>query len=168
MTPILQVDTAGPRRPVAPMVFLSHATKDKDRFVDLLAERLRERGIRVWMDRGEIRPGDSMVQRVFGEGIDRADAVVVVLSRHSADSPWMRAEIDAAVIRRIYDGIRVLVIRLDDAPVPPELRAQLHVEVDAAADWTAQLVEIVATLTGTRMPAYGRIRRLRRWGAPGR
>lgn len=144
---MLQADTADPRRPLgAPKVFLSHATPDKDRFVEPFARRLRERGVRVWVDHGEIRPGDSIVQRIFGDGIGRADAVIVVLSRHSAASRWMRAEIDAACVRRIRDGIRVLAVCLDRAPVPPALESLLYVDVDPAADWSPEFDRIMWAL----------------------
>jgi TIR domain len=147
VTPVVQADSADPPRPPGPgHVFLSHCTQDKDRFVEPFARRLRDRGVRVWVDHGEIRPGDSLVQRIFGDGIGRADAVIVVLSRHSAASRWVRAEIDAACMRRILDGIRVVAVCLDHVPVPPALGSLLYVEVDPAADWSADLDRIMWAL----------------------
>lgn len=147
MTPVFRADAADPRRPpIAPHVFLSHATQDKDRFVEPFARRLRDRGVRVWVDHGEIRPGDSLVQRIFGDGIGRADAVIVVLSRHSAASRWMRAEIDAACMRRILDGIRVVAVCLDQVPVPPALGSLLYVDIDPTEDWSPEFERIMWAL----------------------
>ena len=147
MTPVFQADAADrPGPPMATHVFLSYCAQDKDRFVDPFAERLRQRGVRVWVDHGEIRPGDSLVQRIFGDGIGRADAVIVVLSRHSADNRWVRAEIDAACTRRILDGIRVVAVCLDGVPVPPVLGSLLYVEVDPDTDWSPEFERIVWAL----------------------
>lgn len=147
MTPVFQVDAADPPLPpVAPHVFLSYCSHDAARFVEPFVRRLRDRGVRVWFDHGEIRPGDSLVQRIFGDGIGRADAVIVVLSRHSAASRWMRAEIDAACMRRILDGIRVVAVCLDLVPVPAALGSLLHVRVDPTTDWSAEFERIMWAL----------------------
>ena len=84
--------------------------------------------------------------RVFGDGIAHADAVIVVVSEHSARSRWMLAEVEAACLRRIRDGIRIVVICLDDALVPPALDWLHWVDVDPSADWSAQLEQIVWAL----------------------
>jgi hypothetical protein len=69
---------AAPRK-----VFMSHASEDKERFVLPFARRLRARGLDVWVDRWEMLPGDSLVKKIFTEGIGEAEAVIVVLSKHS-------------------------------------------------------------------------------------
>jgi hypothetical protein len=56
----------------APKLFISHASEDKARFVLPFAEGLRADGIDAWVDRWEIRPGDSLVQKIFDEGIAAA------------------------------------------------------------------------------------------------
>src|SRR6185437_15157543 len=61
----------------APRVFLSHASEDKERFVIRFAERLVERGVDVWLDKWEILPGDSLVDKIFEEGLAKASAVIV-------------------------------------------------------------------------------------------
>lgn len=109
----------------APRVFLSHASEDKERFVIPFATRLRSVGIDVWVDQWELRPGDSLVQRIFDEGIASADALIVVLSHASVVKPWVREELDAGVVRRITSGgsTRLVPVLLDeDVQVPAPLR----------------------------------------------
>lgn len=44
-------------------VFISHASEDKKTVAEPLA-RLLSKHIRVWIDAGEIRPGDSLRERI--------------------------------------------------------------------------------------------------------
>jgi hypothetical protein len=63
-----------------PKVFLSHASEDKGRFVLDFARQLRENGVDVWLDQWEMKPGDSLVDKIFDEGLKDASAVIIVLS----------------------------------------------------------------------------------------
>ena len=72
----------------APKVFVSHASEDKDRFVVEFARRLRENGVDAWLDQWEMKPGDSLVDKIFEEGLKEARAVIVVLSKVSVQKPW--------------------------------------------------------------------------------
>lgn len=65
-----------------PKVFVSHASEDKNRFVLSFAKRLREKGIDAWLDRWEMAPGDSLVRKIFEEGLKEANAVIVVVSQY--------------------------------------------------------------------------------------
>lgn len=132
MTPVLQVDADVPR--VRPWAFLSHPTADKKRLVEPFARRLQERGIPVWLDQERIGPGDSMVGRVFTEGIGLAGAGIVVLSRHSAGSRWLEQELAALMARKIQDGIPLIVLRLDDVPVPVLFVDEYRVDIVPGTD----------------------------------
>ncbi len=75
---------------MAPKVFLSHASEDKQRFVLPFATSLRAKGVDVWLDKWEILPGDSLVDRLFEEGLKNAQAVLIVVSAVSVEKPWVR------------------------------------------------------------------------------
>jgi hypothetical protein len=111
-------DTSTP----VPKAFLSHASEDKAGFVEPLARELASLGIRPWLDRWEIRPGDSLVTKLFDEGVAAVDAVIVVVSQYSAGKPWVRAELDAATVRRITENTTLIPVRLDGADMPAPLR----------------------------------------------
>ncbi len=69
----------------APKVFLSHASEDKDRFVVGFARQLRENGVDVWLDQWEMKPGDSLVDKIFEVVKDvYAQGVTVVLVEQNA------------------------------------------------------------------------------------
>lgn len=113
----------------APRAFLSHASEDKERFVLEFAERLQSGGVDVWLDRWEMLPGDSLVRKIFTEGIDGADFFLVVVSQVSVGKPWVQEELDAGVVRKINGTCRLIPIVLDGAQVPPALAHLLYVDV---------------------------------------
>jgi len=80
-------------------VFISHASEDKERFVIDFATKLRKIGIDAWLDKWEMLPGDSLVDKIFEEGIKDAEAFIVILSKNSILKPWVREELNAGFVK---------------------------------------------------------------------
>jgi hypothetical protein len=140
----------------APRTFVSHASEDKDRFVIDLARRLRASGIDAWLDDWELQPGDSLVDRIFEEGIGNADAFIVVLSKHSIAKKWVREELNAAVVKRLSEGTLLIPVLIDDVEVPQALRSTLWVKIESLVAYDTQLERIVRSIYGhTEKPALG-------------
>jgi hypothetical protein len=143
----------------APRVFLSHASEDKQRFVLAFATALRAGGLDVWVDQWEMLPGDSIVKRIFTEGIDDAVAVVVVLSTNSIDKRWVQEELDAAVVKRINDDSRLIPVVLDGLvpeQIPAPIRHLLWVPVADAAVIDEPARAVVEAVFGVHdKPAVG-------------
>ena len=145
---------------MSPKVFVSHASEDKERFVLGFARRLRARGIDAWLDRWEMQPGESLVDQVFEEGLKEAAVVVVVLSRASVAKPWVREELNAAVLKRINAGIKVIPVVIDDCEVPEALKSTIWERIDDLASYDASLDRIVAAILGvTDRPPLGALPR---------
>lgn len=145
----------------APKVFVSHASEDKAHFVIQFAERLRSNGIDAWVDKWEIKVGDSLVKKIFDEGLGAAQAVIVVLSRNSVQKPWVREELDHAVVSKISEGTRIIPLVLDDCEVPHALKATKWVSFRDPSAYDSSFNEIVATIFGAsdkpplgQQPAY--------------
>jgi hypothetical protein len=98
-------------------VFISYSSRDNE-WVNRLARSLLERGLRVWRDSGNIRPGDRFPD-ALGVGLDSCDAVALVVSAHSVKSEWVSWELSRVRSRR--PGTRVIPVRIDDTPIPDEL-----------------------------------------------
>lgn len=113
----------------APRAFISHATEDKESFVIPFATRLREKGIDAWVDQWEIRAGESLVDRIFEDGIKDASVFIVVLSEVSVAKPWVRDELDAGVLKRIAGKAKLIPILLDEVDVPVSLQHTLYLSV---------------------------------------
>jgi len=107
----------------APQVFVSHASEDKERFVVPFATALRDNGVNAWLDKWEILPGDSLVDKLFEEGLKSAAAVVIVLSQHSANKPWVKEELNKAIVDRVAKQIKIIPIVIDDCEVPEALKS---------------------------------------------
>lgn len=139
----------------APKVFVSHGSEDKATYAEPLARALICRGVDAWLDRWEIKPGDSLVQRIFEEGLAGAQAMLIVLSATSVGKPWVRAELDTGVVRRIAGTLKVIPIIVDDCEVPESLKATLWMDlrqegIDQIAD------RIAASMFGlSEKPALG-------------
>jgi hypothetical protein len=131
----------------APKVFISHASEDKERFVVDFASNLRQRGIDAWVDQWEIRPGDSLVKKIFDEGLNNAEAVIIVLSNISIQKPWVREELDISIVKKITEQIRVIPIIIDaDCIVPASLQSTLWVKIQDLKQYDQELTRIVNTI----------------------
>lgn len=128
----------------APTAFLSHASEDKADFVEPLGRELASLGIAPWLDKWEIRPGDSLVQKLFDEGVAVVDAVIVVVSQFSAGKPWVRAELDAAVVRRITRNARLIPVRLDKADMPAPLEMLVWHDAERTEDGIRRTALLIA------------------------
>lgn len=135
---------------VAPRVFLSHASEDKQRFVVPFATSLRMKGIDVWLDKWEILPGDSLVDKLFEEGLKGAEAVLIVISAVSVTKPWVRQELNTAIVNRITRQTKVIPVVLDKADVPEALRSLVWESIPDLDDYAAPLDRIVAAIHGHR------------------
>jgi len=140
----------------APKVFVSHASEDKQRFVLPFAERLRAKGIDAWVDRWEMLPGDSLVDKIFDEGLKEAAAVIIVLSTHSIQSRWVKEELNASVVARITRGTKVIPVLIDDVAVPEALKTTLWEKIADIDSYSESFDRIVAAIHGgTMKPALG-------------
>jgi hypothetical protein len=140
----------------APKVFVSHASEDKARFVVDFARRLRENGVDAGLDQWEMKPGDSLVDKIFEEGLREARAVVIVLSATSVRKPWVREELNASVVNRISRGTKLIPVVIDDCDVPEALRSTVWQKVDSLDDYGESLQRILSVIFDvTDKPALG-------------
>jgi hypothetical protein len=98
-------------------IFVSHNWADKET-ARLLAKELVARGIDVWFDEWQIKPGDSITGGVES-GISQCELFVLLWSDRAARSNWVETELRAALKRRIDDqNFRVIPVMLDETPLP--------------------------------------------------
>jgi hypothetical protein len=139
-----------------PKVFISHASEDKARFVVEFAQRLRQSGVDAWLDQWEMRPGDSLVDKVFEEGIAKAQAVIVVISAVSVTKPWVREELNLAVVKRIGKGLKLIPVVIDACEIPASLQSTVWQRIDDLEHYDEAFHRILGAIFDTSTkPALG-------------
>ena len=140
-----------------PKVFISHASEDKQRFVVDFAKRLRENGVDAWLDQWEMKPGDSLVDKIFEEGLKEASAVIIVLSTNSVRKPWVREELNTSVVNRISRGTKLIPVVIDECDVPESLQSTVWQKIDSLDDYSESLHRILSAIFDvTDRPAIGK------------
>ena len=132
-----------------PDVFISYAREDRDR-ARLLAEALQDRGWSLWWDR-KIVAGQAFDETIEQQ-LQTAKSVVVLWSRHSIGSEWVRNEAGLASERDV-----LVPALIDDVKQPLEFRRRHAADLtrwtgDPADPEFQGLCEGIAAKT--RAPAY--------------
>ncbi len=146
---------------VAPKAFISHASEDKERFVLSFAKALLKNKIDAWVDQWEMRLGDSIVDKIFDDGIAQASAVIVILSNFSINKPWVREEMNSAFVQRVNKGTRLIPVILDDCDVPTSLQSLQWIKINDPSSFEEPLQRVISAILGTsdkpplgNLPAY--------------
>lgn len=108
-------------------VFLSHNRQDKPRVL-ALAERLKEAGLRVWLDDWVIKPGDD-IYLAIERGLEAARVQVLCLSPAALGSEWVALERSTVLFRDPANaGRRFVPLLLEDCDLPDTLRRYKYVD----------------------------------------
>jgi hypothetical protein len=135
-------------------VFISHSHQDKD-FVDKLATHLIKANAHVWVDRWEIKVGESILNRVQNV-IDGASAVLFVLSKASVKSEWCKKELSAGLMRELEEkSTIVLPVLLEKCQIPPFLKEKKY--ADFTKNFDTGLKDIVDGIANVTNANQGRI-----------
>lgn len=110
-----------------PRVFLSHSHADK-RFVRSLAAKLTSKRIKVWIDKAELRPGDSLIEKLRS-ALDAVTVVVAIISPASINSPWVNKEIEIATTQEIENRrLKVIPVLLNNCVLPGFLKGKIYAD----------------------------------------
>ena len=127
-----------------PVGFISYSHTDS-KFADWLAEKLKASGVAVWIDKWEIKVGNSITQKI-NEGIIASDFLIVVLSRASVNSKWVREELNAATIRNVEQKKHafILPVLIEECEIPTLLQHRKYANFkDHPAQAFQELLEVI-------------------------
>jgi nucleotide-binding universal stress UspA family protein len=129
-------------------VFLSYHWPDKDT-VRSIARRLRNHGLRPWMDEGQLHPGMPW-QPELEEIIARVPAAAVLIGAQRG--PWQAREIYAFIQQSVSRGCAIVPVLLPDANTA-DLPVFLHglTWVNLGVPEPDPIDQLVWGITGQRM-----------------
>jgi len=78
-----------------PRVFISHSARDAD-WARLFAQALKQRGVTVWFDEFDVRPGESL-RDALESGLRGSDVLVALLDPDNPAKPNLFFELGAAI-----------------------------------------------------------------------
>ena len=120
-------------------VFLSYSSKDKEK-VHALAQRLKQDGLRVWLDAWAIQPGDSIPLKIQ-QGLEQSCVLLMCMSPDYFASDWGRMEHLTLLFRDPTNAERRFIPLLIAECQPPDIIAQF-----ARIDWRKASEETYAGL----------------------
>jgi len=131
-----------------PTLFISYSSEDKN-FAEQLATNLKNLGIGIWLDKWEIKVGDSIIEKIE-KGIRDNDFLGIVLSPSSVESKWVRKELSAALIKELKSkSVVILPILLRDCDIPPLISDKRY--ADFRHDYQTGLHELLEVLSSERV-----------------
>jgi hypothetical protein len=139
-----------------PKVFVSHSTQDHG-FVEKFAADLRANGVDAWFSGWEIKPGDSIRQKI-DEGLGGCEFFIIVLSKNSISRPWVQTELDAATIGKLNGRVRKIIpIKIEDCGDLPPTLGSLCWEDFSTRPYDAALQRVLDSICDVDVrPALGR------------
>ncbi|HEX9460307.1 MAG TPA: toll/interleukin-1 receptor domain-containing protein [Thermoanaerobaculia bacterium] len=97
-------------------VFISHGDADRD-FAAEIANYLRNAGIEAWLDASDVEPGTNWL-RSGARALDRADAMILVISAKTSGSPDLKKAFEFAMTTPRFENRVITVERRAPAQTP--------------------------------------------------
>ncbi|MBN1342924.1 MAG: TIR domain-containing protein, partial [Phycisphaerae bacterium] len=144
--------------------FLSHAGEDTP-WCEQLAERLRNKGVRVWFDKWRLQPGHNLDVEL-NNALETSKKMIAVWSAHYFRKTWTQLE----AFSKHHDDplsadrpvIPVCIENRDALDIPPTLRPILSLDFTNDADYDLRLHQLIEALDlPKREPASERAPELR-------
>ncbi|MGG2199588.1 MULTISPECIES: TIR domain-containing protein [Paenibacillus] len=124
-------------------VFISYSHEDKD-ITNRIVRELETAGHHIWLDSWRIELGDNIFEKIK-EGIDNADAIIVVISKNSLNSRGVLKEFSAMALADISRGSRrIIPVLIDKSSVPSYLSEIKY--LDLSSNFEDGLKELIESL----------------------
>jgi TIR domain len=118
-------------------VFVSHATADKW-LATTLCEKIEAVGASTFRDDRDIDGGDDIPERIRSE-IKRSRELVVLLTPHSVNRPWVLLEVGAAWGWRKSVRITPILCHVEVDPIPGLIKSKKAIQLNDCTDLFAEI-----------------------------
>ena len=124
-------------------VFLSHSSRDKA-LARRIANDLKRHSIKVWFDEWEIHIGNSISQKIE-RGLEKADFVAVLLTKHGVNSGWVEKEWQAKIGEEASkQKVIILPLKAENCRIPALLRDKRY--ADFVKDYQSGIEELLKAI----------------------
>jgi hypothetical protein len=129
-------------------VFLSHHSRDKP-WVIALKAALVERGVKVWLDKDEILPGDLFID-ALDRGVESSRALALVVTPGSVASRWVKEEYSRALVLANSSAreLRIIPCLREGATVPGFLASRHWVDFRDPSHFEERVDELCRGIRG--------------------
>jgi predicted nucleotide-binding protein len=109
-------------------LFISYSSFDKE-IAQKIAKNLKRHGYNVWLDEWKIKVGDSIIDKI-GKGIIESDFLLILLSKKSTASQWVKQELNVAKMKEINKNkVFILPILIEDCAVPSMISDKKYADI---------------------------------------
>jgi hypothetical protein len=131
-------------------VFLSHQSGDAP-WVAKLKSALEHRGVKVWLDQEQIRPGDLFID-ALEQGIQSSGSLALIISPGALRSLWVREEYQRALVisNSKQRELRLIPVLLQDTDLPGFLSTRQWVDFREPENFEQSVGRLVWGITGNR------------------
>ncbi len=141
---------------IRPLVFVCHNNEDKPT-AERIAKEIVKAGHEAFFDKWDIRPGDSLIEKI-SEGISGASYLLVLLSKNSVKSNWVKKELEIALSRQIKDKhIKIIPCLLEDCDIPIFLEPIAY--ADFRTSFESGIEKLLSAITQVDAVASGRLKK---------
>lgn len=89
-------------------VFISHANKDKNDYVNELKKSIDKLKINVFYDKDTLEWGDKWKDKIL-EGVEKAEFAIIVISENFFDREWTEKELNEFLSRQNANGQKIIL-----------------------------------------------------------
>jgi hypothetical protein len=138
-------------RPMPGKIFISYSRSDAG-VADRIVQALLANEITPWIDRQELRPGESFIEGM-NAGLTEASYVIVLFSAASSESEWVQREWMSATAGEIP----LLPVLLKDGELPALLKDLIYFDLRLNIDdGISKIVQFFSTELGPLRTDVGR------------
>lgn len=124
--------------------FISYSSQDGE-VAERLADELDQEGFIVWLDKREVLVGHNIVEKV-DLGISESRFMILLLSRLSTESEWVKREWTAAYVTEIESkDVVILPVLVEPCSIPASLKSKRYADL---TNWNAGIRDILDAIRG--------------------
>ncbi|MEC0090602.1 TIR domain-containing protein [Paenibacillus macquariensis] len=126
-------------------IFISYSHEDIG-IAEKIVNHLKQAGHDIWIDKWKIEVGDNIINKI-NEGINNADAIIIIFSKNSLNSKWVLREFSAMVLGDISrESRKVIPILIDKVSVPSYLSNYQY--LDLSSNFEDNINNLINALSG--------------------